>query len=122
MQRACHRCGAQVDDHVPFCPSCGAPQIKVSTQESSSAAPDLPVTQPLEPGTPGSIHPPAIKIPMAAAGALQWKRFLRISLPLAFLSGLATAFRPPLGFLFLLISIFIATSLYRRKQPAVETQ
>jgi hypothetical protein len=31
MEHACHRCGKPVEDGVPFCPQCGAPQIRVMT-------------------------------------------------------------------------------------------
>lgn len=29
MEHACHRCGKPVEDGVPFCPQCSAPQIRV---------------------------------------------------------------------------------------------
>src|SRR5437588_2193103 len=117
MQRACYRCGVQVEDQVPFCPSCGAPQIRVSSpQDSPSAAPDQPVTPQFDPGTPGSIEPPAVPVALATGRAIQWKRFLRIVLPLAFVNGLTMLFQPGLGFMFLLISVFFGVSLYRRNQ------
>ncbi|HEY6937456.1 MAG TPA: zinc ribbon domain-containing protein [Terriglobales bacterium] len=31
MEHACHKCGKAVEDGVPFCPQCGAPQIRVMT-------------------------------------------------------------------------------------------
>ena len=117
MQRACYRCAVQVEDQVPFCPACGAPQIRVSSpQDSPSAAPDQPLMPQFDPGTPGSIEPPAVPVALEAGRAIQWKHFLRIVLPLAFVNGLATLFQPGLGFLFLLISVFFGVSLYRRNQ------
>src|ERR1700756_4224385 len=31
MDKLCHRCNAEVAPSVPFCPQCGAPQIRVAT-------------------------------------------------------------------------------------------
>jgi hypothetical protein len=31
MEHACHKCGKAVEDGVPFCPQCNAPQIRVVT-------------------------------------------------------------------------------------------
>lgn len=41
MEHACHRCGKAVEDGVPFCPQCGAPQIRVmtATQPAPGRAP-----------------------------------------------------------------------------------
>lgn len=51
MDRACHRCNASIEEGAPFCPQCGAPQIRVSVGSTA--------TSPLPPGTPDEIQPPA---------------------------------------------------------------
>jgi hypothetical protein len=43
-----------VEDGQPFCPNCHAPQIKVPVRP-----PTAPVTEPLPPGTPEDLQPPA---------------------------------------------------------------
>ncbi len=43
-----------MEEGVPFCPKCGAPQIRVAAPEG-----DEPATAPLPPGTPGEISPPS---------------------------------------------------------------
>ncbi|MGA3127452.1 MAG: hypothetical protein ABSD13_12110 [Candidatus Korobacteraceae bacterium] len=54
MDHACEQCGALVEDGRPFCPNCRAPQIKVPVRP-----PTAPVTEPLPPGTPEDLQPPA---------------------------------------------------------------
>ena len=43
-----------MEDGHPFCPKCHAPQIKVPVRP-----PTAPVTEPLPPGTPEDVQPPA---------------------------------------------------------------
>ena len=38
MDQTCHKCGAPVDTGKPFCPQCGAPQIRVAIPEPQSPA------------------------------------------------------------------------------------
>jgi MFS family permease len=35
VEHSCQRCGSAVDDNLPFCPSCEAPQIRFSPREVS---------------------------------------------------------------------------------------
>ena len=62
MQIACHRCGAVLEEGTAFCPSCGAPQIRVNPEPG--ATPVMP------PGTPGELQPPAA--PVSLARPLDW--------------------------------------------------
>ncbi len=39
MEHPCHRCHAAVGDSSPFCPNCGAPQIRVPAREEALEAP-----------------------------------------------------------------------------------
>jgi hypothetical protein len=111
----CYRCGAPVEDQTPFCPSCRAPQIRVTTP--ASAQPDQPSTEPLPPGTPASIEPPAVPVHFAQPTPIDWKKFRRISLPLIAVSTLANIFLVPLGFLLFLACTMLAVSRYRRVHP-----
>lgn len=54
MEHACSQCGTVVEDGSPFCPNCHAPQIKVPVRP-----PTAPVSEPLTPGTPEDVQPPA---------------------------------------------------------------
>jgi hypothetical protein len=36
MDHPCHKCGHSIEDGKPFCPECGAPQIRVAISEASA--------------------------------------------------------------------------------------
>ena len=57
VDHPCHQCQSSVEEGVPFCPRCGAPQIRVSVPEGNE-----PVTPPMPPGTPGNLQPPATPV------------------------------------------------------------
>jgi zinc-ribbon domain len=127
VDHLCHHCNATVEDGVPFCPKCGAPQIRVAGAEDDEA-----VTPPLPPGTPGDIQPPAQPVypdpsawgraPAQLAGLINW----RVALPGAALAGLSggviTLF---LGrylivlILALLLAGAVTVRLYRRRTKSV---
>lgn len=55
MAHTCPNCGAAVEDNKRYCGECGAPQ-----DVASSASEDRrPGTEPMPPGTPGEMQPPA---------------------------------------------------------------
>lgn len=54
MEKPCYKCGAAVEEGVPFCPNCNAPQIRIAAVGANE-----PATPPLMPGTPGEVQPPA---------------------------------------------------------------
>src|SRR5690349_21386787 len=101
MESPCYRCGAPVEEQTAFCPSCKAPQIKVSVPADSLA--NQPSTLPLPPGTPSSIEPPSLPLHFVHATPIDWKRFRSIALPLSLLAGLSITFVAYLGLL-----VFIA--------------
>lgn len=70
MEHACYKCGGSVEDGVPFCPHCSAPQIRVAGLAEKEPEKE-PVTPPLTPGTPGEIQPPARPVPLSSE---EWQR------------------------------------------------
>ncbi len=117
MEHPCHQCGAAVDDGVPFCKNCGAPQIRVAhaPPEEAPAGPSLP------PGTPNNIQPPAQPVPLPALPhAVDW----RLGLGAAAVGGLAAAVASlipvvSLGCcLWMLGGGALAVSFYHRRRPA----
>ena len=114
MESPCYRCGTTVEEGTAFCPSCNAPQIKVAVpaQPANEAS-----TLPLPPGTSDSIEPPAVPVNLEAAGQIQWKRFLRVGLPLSGLGSLSVVLFGPLGTLISQGIVAIAVGRYRRSHP-----
>ena len=71
MDHLCYKCQASIDESLPFCPHCGAPQIRVATPDEAPSS-DVPVPQvtPLNwsTGAP-DYHPNAIQWDVAWKGA-----------------------------------------------------
>lgn len=108
----CHQCGASVDDGTPFCKHCGAPQIRIPGEGHAG--------EPLPPGTPADVQPPAEPVGMAGAHpavpvAVDWGQ----AVPAAAAAGLflaVSAVIPSLGFLFwLLAGGALGVLMYRRR-------
>ena len=109
MEHHCYRCGSQVEDQTPFCPSCGAPQIRVPSREPQAEARHEAAPPP---------PPPSVVLPEPTGYArpirIHWKGFLRIAAPLALISGL-TGLYPPLGLPVFLASVVASVYLYRKR-------
>ena len=102
MEHACYKCGSNVEDGIPFCPQCNAPQIRVGVD--SAEAPSLSERD----GT----------FPNLGGTAIQWAE----ALPSAGLAGLISAFLMfvPLGAfgLGMIAAGALAVVFYRRRNPA----
>ena len=103
MEHLCYKCGSNVEDGIPFCPHCNAPQIRVggASPEAVSAA-DL----------------AADSLPSPRGGtAIQWSE----ALPSAALAGLIAAFLmfiPLGGFgLGMIAAGVLSVLFYRRRNP-----
>ena len=103
MEHACHRCGVPIEDGVPFCAKCNAPQIRfIVNEEPELERHTAPSDHPIEP-----LDPPA----------LQWRKAIQ---PAA-LAGIFAAFAMaipggPLG-LGMLAAGALAVLLYQRRVP-----
>lgn len=113
MEHPCYKCQTAIDESLPFCPHCGAPQIRVATpDEDPSQASDAAIPQVLPPkwssGTPAFRSQPV-------QWELAWKG--------AFLSGLIAAVltaAPVISMgccLWLLGAGALAVWLYQRRVP-----
>lgn len=110
MEHACEKCGTLVEDGVPFCPSCGAPQIRVSIAATPQVAP----------GAPGETRTPAVPLsPYRYANRVQW----RVALPGAALAGVLLAVSMMFPFVSPFLSMFVAGGVaaalyvYRSSMP-----
>jgi hypothetical protein len=109
MEQPCYKCGQTVEQGIPFCSHCGAPQIRVaipeSPQEPAAATKTEIDGQLVEtvqgPGIPGPLHWARVLQPCALAALLaDLAMFLGLAFPAAVLGA---------GFL--------AVALYRRRTP-----
>ena len=113
MENTCYRCNAPIAEDAPFCPACGAPQIRVSSQ-FLGPPPSEPVTAP----QPQASVPAVVGAP-PLPGEIQWKNFLRTAWPLALIAGVIALFSV-IGFLFILpASVFVAIRLYYKRHRGI---
>jgi hypothetical protein len=76
VEHPCYKCQTSIDEVLPFCPHCGAPQIRVSSPEEEVAqaaplTPDTPQVMPPASWTPApTYHPQAVQWEAAWQGAI----------------------------------------------------
>ncbi len=105
MEQLCHRCGAAINEADPFCPHCGAPQLRYE-------APEEPI--------PSASTMPAQRLGNRSFDLISWRDAILaaaiISIPAGILSAL-------LGFevLWVLAGGMVAVSLYRRRTGMLPT-
>jgi hypothetical protein len=118
VEHPCIQCGAEVEDGRPFCPNCHAPQIRVPVRP-----PTAPATEPLPPGTPEDVQPPAEPVIYAAPGGVRWqgtadKLMWRPAIGSALIAGMLAAVGTsipivPLAMLCMFAAGGLAVTIYR---------
>jgi len=113
MQIACHRCGAMLEEGTAFCPSCGAPQIRVNPEQGATPA--------MPPGTPGNLQPPAE--PVGMPGPLDWGAGFKAALLMGLVASLPSSVPivSALCCLWVVGGAALAVKLYRRSHPGEVT-
>lgn len=106
MEQMCHRCGGTIHEAEPFCPHCGAPQLRYEAPEEPAPAASAFATQRL--GT-------------RSFDAVSWQDAIRAAGILAVPAGVLSAL---LGFevLWLLAGGMFAVSMYRRRTGILPTR
>lgn len=114
-----------MEDGRPFCANCHAPQIKVPVRP-----PTAPVTEPLPPGTPEDLQPPAEPMENARGGTnisrpdfappaenqIHWRSAFSSALMAGMLAAVGTSIPIiPLAMLCMFASGGLAVTLYRRR-------
>jgi len=111
-----------VEDGVPFCRHCGAPQIRVLIAGDEAA------TETLAPGASGEAQPPAEPIPPGSAVLATTRRADPLERRAVIFSALLAGFAAGLGTLLPFVPVItlsmvaaggIAVTLYKRKMPYV---
>src|ERR1051326_4391497 len=99
-----------MDERTPFCPNCGAPQIRVTASDADQARPEM--DKRTQPSASGYLYTTQL-------GTIQWRIFTRTALPLAALTGfIATTFFPAI-LVTLPLCFRRALSQYRPFHPGV---
>lgn len=106
MEHPCYKCGASVEDGIPFCPQCNAPQIRVGGTQSLDPA-----------GTPTEIPIPQFGSRLAPPPVnLVWSQALRSSAMALVATFFIILLGVPAG-LGILAAGFLSVVLYRRSCP-----
>lgn len=125
VEHPCYKCQAAVEEGIPFCPHCGAPQIRVSPPEGDTSNASPPPTLPDAPKPtpnyviPGSVwtqgQPTYVAQSSPVRWDIAWRGALLAGIGAAVLSGLPIV---SLGCcLWLLGAGAIAVYLYQRRVP-----
>lgn len=109
-----------MEEHLPFCPACGAPQIRVASPEISTGS-VFPTAAHAGELTSDSFAISSPALGSMIAGEIQWRRFLPMAVPLGFLSGLFGVFGI-FGLLPLIASVIFAIRRYRPYHPGILTR
>ena len=113
MEKSCYKCGHTMEEGRPFCPHCGAPQIRVLIAEPAGAT--IPTAEAaaipqMSAGLPASQTVPVLAVPM------QWSQALK---PCTLAAGVASllmllGLNPFVG----MVSVgFLAVVFYRQGRP-----
>jgi len=108
-----------MEEQTAFCPSCGAPQIRVSvrTEPQEQDEPEFLNTPPPPPLIGSESQPFPITMGFSPSRHILWKNFTHIILPMAVLVGASSVAIPLLSLLVLLpASVVLGIHLYRRRQ------
>lgn len=108
MDQACHKCGQRVEEGIPFCPHCSAPQIRVIVAEPPAAAPILAT----EPASAMASAPAgtAVMLPVAWSAAFRPCILAALIASILMYSGLYP-------FIAMISVGFLAVVFYRQRWP-----
>jgi hypothetical protein len=113
MENPCYKCGQPVEEGIPFCLHCSAPQIRVVIAQpapSLNASPDAIAVSP---------HSSDVPVPPALGGAVFSMRWSQAIQPCA-LAALVATLLMFLGLYFLVAMVsagFLAVIFYRQRRP-----
>ena len=116
MEHPCYKCHTSIDETLPFCPHCGAPQIRVGSAEEEAGQP-TPLTPEAPQVIPSTSWAPA---PSYHPQAVQWDAVWKGAILSGLIAAVLTAV-PVVSLgccLWLLGAGALSVSLYQRRVPA----
>jgi hypothetical protein len=117
MEQPCYKCGQAIDEGIPFCPHCKAPQIRVVIAEPVPAP--IPLAATATPQGSAVLAPPP-SVPVLAI-PMEWPKAV---IPSA-LAALVASLLMTLGlnfFVAMLSAGFLAVVFYRQRQRGAVTK
>src|SRR5208282_4022733 len=105
VEHSCYQCGTSVEDGIPFCRQCNAPQIRVATAEAITPAEMIPEN--LSPHYSTALP----------AASIDWPHALRAAALAGLLAVILVAILRQIFALDMLTSGFLAVYFYRRRNP-----
>jgi len=112
MEQPCYKCGQAVEQGVPFCPHCAAPQIRVVIAEAAMAGVAVPEATRI---APSAIAAPTV--PMLAISS-PWSLAVRPCALAALIAAVGMVCKLVVPVIAVIGAGFLAVSIYRRNNPA----
>jgi hypothetical protein len=109
MEQPCYKCGIAVEQGIPFCPHCAAPQIRVVIAEAVPAPAALPGS--VASSEEADVLPVS---PIGIALPLRWAQILRPCALAALVASVAMVLKLIAPLIAVVGAGFFAVSLYRR--------
>jgi hypothetical protein len=108
MEQSCYKCGQAVDEGIPFCPHCNAPQIRVISEPAlSPAAAALP-------GSAPAADAPAVP---SIAVSMSWSLSAQPCALAALIAAVVMVLKLVVPVIAVFGAGFMAVSFYRRRAP-----
>jgi hypothetical protein len=115
MENPCYKCGQTVEEGIPFCPHCSAPQIRVVLAEPAP----LPLAFAAATTSSESAALPASQTIPVLALLMQWSQALKPCAMAALIASVAMVLKLIVPLIALVGAGFFAVALYRRNSPGI---
>lgn len=108
MEQVCHRCGATVHESDPFCPQCGAPQLRYEAPEEPTPAPS---------------NVPSRHFTARSPDAIRWRDAIRVAALIAIPTGLLSSRLGLEGIwvIWIIAGGMVVASMYRKRTGSLLT-
>jgi hypothetical protein len=111
MEQSCYKCGQVLEEGVPFCPHCAAPQIRVIMAEPVLSPAASSVALPGSPAAADRPPVPSIAVPMS------WSLSAQPCALAAFIAAVAMVLKLVVPVIAVFGAGFLAVAFYRRRAP-----